>query len=361
MGTTLSSIHIFTSDALETMKDCYSFSEGWQTYMPAEQSEEPWEFRKLAKGISKRVDAPVLWFYIFDSEAIWFEFYEKGKRVSAYSSEDMTGTKNLYGIPKLVGYEDGNKRRLSRILSSADVDFQIELLEEYFGVCLTPFPDLLNEGADALRRVRGDAKYQLLLEEDRKITGKQAPMKVELVWERLGKIFECRFGEDHDHFKPKHYYFGYDSFLSNFGQGNLRPVRFADEELVGITQEEFDGVPQMVRGDARKDARIEEIFGLVYKVHFTNRAPKEFSGKTLVPPRGFYFFCFDDKGRVILSDEKGGLAVADESLQVIARMRVKGMPVDYMNGYILTAGSHSFYAYAYDPSDKVRIYRIVEK
>ena len=117
----------------------------------------------------------------------------------------------------------------------------------------------------------------------------------------------------------------------------------------------------MFRGDAKKDARIEVDFGHVFKVRFTNQAPKGFGGKTLVPPRGFYFFCFDDKGRVILSDEKGGLAIVDESLQVIAKMRVKGMPVDYMNGYILTAGSHSFYAYAYDPSDKVRIYRIVEK
>lgn len=360
MGTTLSSIHVYTSGTLDGLKGFYSFSEGWQTYIPLELPEDPCEFRMMAKRISKRVDAPVLWFYIFDSETIWFEFYQTGKRVSVYSQEGWMGTKNLYGIPELVGYEDGNKRRLSRILSCADVDLQIELLEEYFGVCLTPFPDILNEGEDVLRRVRGDEKYRKLLQEDREITGKHAPIKAEFVWEQPGKIFECRFAEDHDYFKPHHYYFGYDTFLSNFGKGNLRPVRFENGELAEITQEEFDSAPQVFRGDVRKDARIEEEFN-PYRVRFTDKAPEGFRGKTLVTPRGFYFFRFDEKERVILSDERGGLAVVDDSLKVIAKMRVKGMPVDYMDGHILTAGGQSFYAYAYNQSDKVRIYKIVEK
>lgn len=105
MGTTLSSVHVYTPNAISDMEDFYSFSNGWQTYLPEEPPEDPFEYRPFAKKISKRIDAPVLWFYIFDSESIWFEFYQNGKRVSAYSQQDLTGTKNLYGVPALVGYE----------------------------------------------------------------------------------------------------------------------------------------------------------------------------------------------------------------------------------------------------------------
>lgn len=361
MGTTLSSIHIYTPNTVEDMNGFRSFSDGWQTYMPTELPEDPGEFRLLAKKVSKRVDAPVLWFYIFDSETICFEFYQAGKRVAAYSQDELMGTKNLYGIPKLVGYEGGNKRRLSRILSCADMDFQIELLEEYFGVCLTPFPDLLNEEVEVLRRIRGDQKYQTLLSEDREIAGKRAPIKAELVWEQTGKIFERKFEDDHSSFRPHHYYFGYDTFMSGFGNGNLRTVRFEKGQLVRIAQEEFDCVPQVLRGDAREDERIEEEFYPVARVRFTDKASVGFRGKTLIMPRGFYFFRFDERDRVLLTDEKGGLAVVDDSLKIIAKLRVKGMPVDYVDGHILTAGGQSFFAYAYNRSDVVRIYRLCDK
>lgn len=361
MGTTISSLHVYTPDAIDGMKDFYSFSEGWQTYLPPMMPEDPFEYRMLAKRVSKRTDAPVLWFYIFDSEAICFEFYHKGKRVSAYSQEDLTGTKNLYAIPTLIGYEKGEKRRLSRILSCADADFQLELLEEYFGVCLITFPELLEEGADALRRDRGDQRYLALLEEDRKLTGKQAKLGTELVSERGGKIFERRFGEDPFTFKPHHYYFGYTTFYSNFWDGALRPVRFEKGELVEISQEEFDNAPQLSGCNAREDVRFKVEFGAVDKVHFTDEAPEGFSGKTLAMPRGFFPLCFDEKGRVILSDERGGLAVVDDTLKIIAKIRVKGTPVEYLDGYILTAGGQSFYAYAYNRSDAVRIYKVCER
>lgn len=361
MGTTLSSVHVYTPNAISGMKDFYSFSNGWQTYLPEEPPEDPFEYRPFAKKISKRIDAPVLWFYIFDSESIWFEFYQNGKKVSAYSQQDLTGTKNLYGVPALVGYEEGQKRRLSRILSCADVDFQIELLEEYFGVCLIPFPEMLDEGEAALCRERGDRLYCSLLEEDKKVAGKQAPMKAELVWQRTGKIFERKFGADHNTFKPNHFYFGYDTFFSNFQNGALRPVRFEKGELVEISQEEFNCAPQVLCCDGRKDDRIEEEYYPVAKVRFTDKAPAGLRGKTLVMPRGFWFFCFDEKGRAILSDERGGISVVDDTLKVIAKMRVKGMPIIYADGYILTAGTHSFYAYVYDRSDAVRVYRISEK
>lgn len=83
--------------------------------------------------------------------------------------------------------------------------------------------------------------------------------------------------------------------------------------------------------------------------------------KTLVTPRGYYFYWFDERGRAILSNERGGLAVVDDTLKVIAKIQVKGTPVDYADGYILTAGRESFFAYYYNPSNTIRIYRIFDK
>lgn len=275
---------------------------------------------------------------------------------------DSNKCKNLFGIPSLIGYENGQKRRLSKILSCADIDIQLELLEEYFGVCLIPFPEILEESPNIISRVRGEDLYQAYLAEEKKLTGKQSPIQVMLVSEQTGKLFEHKFNDnDMQYFKPDHYYFGYDTFDSSFDGGALHPVRFEQGKLVSITQEEFDAAPKVLNQNARVDERYTEEFYPSYKVHFTDKAPDGFKNKTLVAPRGFYFYWFDEKERAILSDERGSIAVVDETLKVIAKMRVKGDPVDFVDGYILTAGSESFYAYYYNPSNAVRIYRIYDK
>lgn len=361
MGTTFSSIHVYSSNMVNVFPDFHSFSQGWQTYMPKEEPENPFAFQKQAKKISKNIDAPVLWFFIYDSESILFEFYKNGKKVSAYDQTEASRCKNLYGIPALIGYEGGEKRRLSKILACADVDFQIELLEEYFGVCLIPFPEMFKEESNALSRVRGEKRYLDYLAEEKKLTGKQSPVKVELISEQIGKVFTHKFAEEDKSYIPYHCYFGYDTYESNFEDGALRLVRFEQGKLVAVTEEEFAAAPKIVGQDARADERFSEEFYPSYKIHFTDQAPDGFKNKTLVTPRGFYFFCFDEKGRVILSDERGGLAVVDDALKVIAKMRVKGMPLWYVDGYILTVGNESLFAYYYNPSNAVRIYRIYDK
>lgn len=362
MGTTFSSIHVYSSCEVKDFPDFFSFSAGWHTYISKEELEDPFEFRAFAKKISRSIDAPVLWFYMFDSESLLFEIYKNGKKAAAYSQMDWNGCKNLYGIPSLIGYESGQKRRLSKILSCADIDFQVELLEEYFGVCLIPAFEIFKEDPDALSRVRGEELYLAYLAEEKKVTGKQSPIKVELISEKTGKLFEHKFyDEDKQSFKPYHYYFGYDTFASNFQSGALRPVRFEQGKLVAITEEEFDAVPKVLRQNARADERFSEEFYPLYKIHFTDKAPEGFKNKTLVTPRGFYFYWFDENGRAILSDERGGIAVVDETLKVIAKMRVKGTPINYADGYILTVGSESFCGYCYNPSNAVRIYRMYDK
>lgn len=362
MGTTFSSIHVYSSNVVNGFPDFYSFSEGWQTYMPNEEQGDPFVFQKLAKKISGNIDDPVLWFYIFDSESLCFELYKRGKKAAAYSQMDSNGSKNLRGIPALIGYEGDQKRRLSKILSCGDIDVQLELLEEYFGVCLIPFPEIFKEEPNSLSRVRGEERYLTYLAEENKLAGKQSPIQVALVSEKTGKLFEHRFHDiDKQYHKPHHYYFGYDSFDSNFDEGLLQPVRFEQGQLVSITQEEFDSAPKVLCQYARNDERFSEEFYPSYKVHFTDKAPEGLKGKTLVTPRGFHFFCFDEKGRAILSDERGSIAVVDDSLKVIAKMRVKGTPVDFADGYILTAGSESFFAYYYNPSNAIRVYRMFDK
>ena len=355
MGTTFASVHIYRAALPEGLEHFQAFSEGWLTYVPKKAPEDLYELRSFARKLSKKVPDPVLWFSVYDSEAVWFEFYQSGKRAVAYSQSN--GSKNLYGIPSLIGYGEGQKRRLSRILSCGDTDFQIELLEEYFGVCLLPAPELAGEMPEELRRRRGDEKYNQLLEEDKMVTGRHSPLKAELVEERRGKLFERFFHDDPHTVKPHCYLYGF----VDPGPSALEPVRFANGKLNPMTEEEFEQAETVLRADARKDARFTENFLPKYQVTFTDAAPEGLWGRTLTPPRGFYFFSFEETGKVLLSDERGGIAVVDDSLKVIARLRVKGIPVDYANGCILTAGSNSFFAYAYHPQDAVRIYRITER
>ena len=362
MGTTLSSIHIYSPNPVSTFPDFHSFSDGWQTYVPKNEPEDPFAFQGLAKKISRSIDAPVLWFYIYDSDLLVFQFYKNGKKIASYSQTEPNGCKNLYAIPSMIGYENGQKRRLSKILSCADIEYQIALLEEYFGVCLVPIPELISESSNAMFRLRSESLYRSYLTEEKKLIGKKSPINVALVSEQTGKLFDGKFGdEDIWSFRPNYYYFGYSTFESNFRDGALYPVRFESGKLVPITQEEFDAVPPIPRQNAREDERFSEEFSPSYKVHFTDKAPDGLKNKTLVPPRGYYFYWFDEKGRAILSNERGGLAVVDDTLKVIAKIQVKGTPVNYADGYILTVGSESFFAYYYNPSNSIRIYRIFDK
>lgn len=360
MGMTLSSVHILADAPVSGIDGFLSLSDGWQSYVPNNKHEDLFELRKYAKSISKKTSAPVLWFYLFDEEAIQFEFYQNGKRISAYSSQEQTAGKNLYCIPGLIGYADGQKRRLSRILSCADINYQVELLEEYFGVCLLVCPEAMDEPLEAFRRVRSDEKYQRLLAEDSMLTGKQAKIKAKLIFEEKGKLFEKRFSQHENTYKPHYYYFGYSALDSNWHEDALNPVQFVGDQLLAINQEQFDDAESLPRKYDRNDERVIEEFYPVYKVFFTEKSPIGFRGKTFVMPRGYGFGWFDSKDRMVVTDEKGGLMVVTEDLKVIAKLKLKGMPVDYVDDYVLTVGSNSFSGYCYHPNDAVRIYQLID-
>ena len=176
IGITIGSVHIYSPSMVDTLPGFRRFSEGWQTYTPENVPDGPFLYQKLAKEISQRVDALVLWSCIFDSEDIMIEFYKNGKKAASYFSSDASNCKNLYTIPSLVEYSTGQKRRLSKVISCADIEYQLQLLEEYFGVCLSPFPELLEEDPNALSRIREDRLYQSYLAE-KKAHGKERPRR----------------------------------------------------------------------------------------------------------------------------------------------------------------------------------------
>lgn len=351
MGITIDSIHVYSEKEISFPNvEFSSFSQGW--YTVTSSLEEP--SYSLAKKISKSTQATVLWFSTFDSEGISLCFFQTGKIVAQHS--DMyQESKHIYQIPALIGYENGEKRRISQILACGDFDLKIMLLEEFFGVCLLPFDDLYEENPNAMKRIRGNKQYLAFQAEERKLRGKNAPIKVSLVFETRGKIFERAFSQTMGFYKPGFFYFGYDTAESGYSGGNLRPVHFSSGKLLPATEEDLTtGLISL----QTNDERFTIDFYPQTRVSFTEKAPEQYAQKTLVMPSGFYPFDFDGKGRLFLFNEHGGMAVMDSDNKVISRFSLKGVPCSMDGEFLLTADSESFFAYCYNPNQHIRIYRI---
>lgn len=197
MGTFASTVHVYTDTPLPNELGSFScFSEGWQTMLP--RDEENFEQdRKIARRLSKQLALPVLWFWEFDSDEYGFVLFSDGKQRTVFSTESLSEPKGLYQLPPLIDYPTGNKQRLSKILSCADMECSIAMLEEYFGVCLEVFPELLKT-PEALKRTRSEEKYRAYLAEEKRFSGKNAPIGAELTKELFGKVeYEPVFGDFH--------------------------------------------------------------------------------------------------------------------------------------------------------------------
>ncbi len=350
MGTTFSSIHIFTNEKIKTNYcDFQSFSDNWQTCISDFSDKNPEDFLKVAKLVSKQTSAPVLFFYIFDSEYIYFDFWQNGKLIVRYSDDEFSTNKNLYGIPALLGYGDGYKKRLSNILNCDDADEKTELLEEYFGVCLLPFSDCFSDFT-MLKRQKDDVLYSKFIEREKALFGKKAPVYLELITEYKGKIFWDYFGS---YTQKEHcYLFGYES-----ENCKLRPVRFCGDRLEAISKEEFDQ-NRVIQKHNCDFCKIE--YGTMCYAIFNECAPSAYANKKMKLPNKFYPFGFDTKNRLVLSG-RGKICIVDEHMKIIAKISVKGDCADMIGDFILTASGDSFCGYVYDPRASVRIYRLNEK
>lgn len=348
MGFTLSSIHVYTDQSIESgLCKFDSFSDHWQTCVTAFSN--PGVYLEKAKKLSKEISAPVLCFGVFDSDFITLTFYVNGRIEASYSGNGFSAARNIYRIPQLVGYESGEKRRLSRILACADAERQIDMLEELFGVCLLIDEELIAFG-EHLHRTKGNALYQAFWEEEKALEGAHANLKANLIFE------QAAFLDDHiplsTFYYPLHYFRMEELTravsIVHFQNGKLIPVPPAQQEHVisqRILYEDRYGYDLVV-----SEPNISQGW------RFCENAPEAFAGKVMKLPAGFYPFYFYDKDRFLLSNLRNTVAFMDESLKIIKKLHLQGIPYDVADGYILT-----FYPYGRCKEDvRLRIYQICE-
>ncbi|MBE6946502.1 MAG: hypothetical protein E7459_10535 [Ruminococcaceae bacterium] len=356
MGTSLSSIHIFGDRSPVGCGSSFrSYSPNWLTFVDDLSEKGPDHADLVARNISKQIDAPVLLFGVFDSEMIWFTFFRNGKMASRYTDEQFISNKRLYDIPAMVGYEEGYKKRLSTILTCADTERKIDMLEEFFGVCLRYFPEL-SEGAEMLHVQRGDVLYKAYWEEEKKLTGKVAPMALSLLAEYPGKLFTDYFG-GFKTTKDHYFLYGYAAEGSTPNSKALTPVHFDGRSLTATDAETYaQGRIPCRYGDAR----FQYQYGTPCKVTFSDDCPPTFCGKTMTLPGGCFPLEFLPSGELLLVGQHR-ILVVDDTLKVVARLSIKGDVADVLDNYILTASGGSFYAYLYEPNAKIYIYEIIKK
>lgn len=352
MGTTLSSIHIFSDTAPEGSGAAFrSFSPNWQTCTD-DLSES--DARKIARSISRHTEAPVLCFSMFDSQQIEFEFFRGGKIVSAYSDEPFSSNKKLYDIPAMVGCPDGQKKRLSAILACADAELKTSMLEEFLGVCLLFDPEFLETGISFFRE-RCDDAFREYQQAEKALSGKAAPVELRLVNEYPGKLFWS-----HEWFpktkKPHFFLHGFKTMEAEENDEPLVPVHFTGGRL---EETDFDSFSRDLTPYDGSNPYYELRSLSPSKAAFTQACPPAYRGKEMPLPPGFYPLGFAKSGELLLS---GGhrIIVVDESLKIIAKLSIKGEAADVTENYILTAIG-SFWINEYDPKSKIFIYELARK
>ena len=350
MGLSLSSIHIFGDIAPANCGFSFkSFSPGRMTCVDDFSEKAPDYSYKAAKKISQETEFPVLLFDVFDSDMIEFDFFIGGKIVAGYSDYEYVSNKKLYDIPKMAGYEEGNKKRFSNILACSDTELKINMLEEFFGVCLLYDPELA-DSEDIFFRLKSEAVYNENIEAENAITGKQAPIKVRLISQYPGKIFNNRFGESR-RTKPHFYLYGYTDKSSGH---ILTPVEFTGKGLEPTGPDIYSQQVQEVDQRFIKDKN----YYMTNKITFSDMCPGGYRGKTMTLPPGFYPFDFLPSGKFLI-EGMNRIYIVDENMKIISKQSVKGEISDIIDNYILTTTGDSFCGYCYDPKAKVYIYEIV--
>lgn len=352
MGTTASCIHIYGDFAAENIPFAFkSFSPGWHTCVEDSSEKDPDYPYKMARFIATKIENPVVYFSVYDSEAVFFEVIKGRKIVARYSDDSTESNKKIYDIPSLLGCKECGKKRLSAIFSCADTDLKIALLEEYFGLALLYFPEA--EEAE-LARKKSDALYRKYEEEEKRLTGKKAPFKADLIREYKGKIFWGKFNS-RAMLKEHYYLYGY----SEEKDSELLPVHFVGNELKAL-----DPSKETVSMGLDRDRTGEKYFSIKYgtpdKITFKDACPEAYRGKTMAMPSGFYPCGFLGTGELIIS-AGSKVYVADSTLKIEAKLTVKGDVEDLVDNYILTTVGDSFCFYGYEPCAKVCIYKIEKR
>ena len=364
MGTTFCSIHVYTAETVSSGQFRFqSYSENWHTcVLGKKESSDPEISSKFAKKISKNLEVPVLWFCELDSDYIFFEFFQQGKIVSRYSSAGDPPDKGLRKIPQLVGYEDGHKRQLSRILGCPDLELQIELLEEYLGVCLLPMPELTEENngdAEVFRRVRGEVLYRKFEQEEKALTGKNAAFQVEVVQELEGILNRSDWGNkwypqsELPAFRKTFYI--YEKSLTTWSK--KRPVCFRNGKIEFISDEEMRqkglGEPRHTFIGENPALYKDDLYTKL--LTFSDKVPSGYAERTVKLPPRLYPLGFSASGNFILHNDRGTIAVVDANMYILAKHHLKGQILELNGDYILTLESRkTIYG-------MIRVYHLFEK
>ena len=341
MAISYGSVNVYTNESIKL--DDYSFmsfSENWQTliaFAPKKNSEctitkmaDPYETQKAARKISKIYDLPVLWFYQFDEDVNAFILYVNGRQLASFDSSNPEGKKKIFSIPQMVGYDEGGKRRLSTILDCSSIDLQTEMLEEYFGVCLLPFPEEIEENPKSITRYRGDGAYKKYREAMKKLTGKNASIKLKLCENFKGDLapYESNKGIIH------HYYI---YRTENEVSAKRVPAHFINGKVEFISEDDLKS--------AEKTSDIIQYIGdsphyndyCEDSISFKQSAPPAYANRVLTSPAGYHALGFDSKGRLLMTNANDTcVAIMDENLRMIAKHSVKGCIIDQDGDYILS-------------------------
>ncbi len=346
MSISLCSIHMYSKTVPAGRDEIFrSFSQGWQTCTAV--PEDPRESIRLSRKLSKETAAPVLYFFVFDSEYIFMEVYSQGKLAARY--DDNGTSKKLYDIPGLFGLPEGQKRRLSAILNCSDTELKIAMLEEYLGLCLLYLPEM-EKSPEALCRSKGDALFLEYQQQEKHLTGKSAPYRLTLVNTYPGKLFEGHFMNRREITAKSSYLYGY----AGEETGNqLTPVVFADGQLKKAEK----SIMQPRPADHPNNPLFDIRYGQVCSVTFSRLCPAPYRDKAMNLPAGFWPMAFTAAGKLLLVG-RCRLFVVDESLKIVAKLSFQGKFCGISQDYILTEAGGSFYAYEYNPKAKIRIYKL---
>jgi len=335
-------IHIYTEENI--LVDGFSrVSDNWLTSVLSMDYDE---VRKLSKMINK----PVLKFQCSTDGTIDMCLFVNGKITVRFCNDGLDKNKGIFKLPSLIGYDEGNKRKLSSILACKDSEKLIALLEEFLGVGLIKLKASVK---------RDDALYSEYVKAEKQLTGNNAPIKKELVSEIDGKLFHTPFfaGNLKGYYKPYIYLFGFDKDYDESGLERFYQwLEFKSGNLMPISEEEFSQTEFVERPIERKDSFTYRAS----KVYFSERAPEAFACKSFKIAQDLYPFDYYNDEVFILTNEKSTLFFADSEFNIIAKQNFKGRPVDYRDGHILTVGAGSFWAYEYNPYDKVCVYKLYE-
>lgn len=346
MGKAYASIHILGSDPVIFSPYLFeSWSFGWQTMVPLEETRtiltNPELSVKVARKLSKDLKKTVLWYFLFDEDEISFALFVDGKQAAVYNyNHNYTPDKGLSKIPALIGLGESYRKRLAKIIACTDAALQTQLLEEYFGVKLLLFPEMLEEDPNCAVCSKSNTLFDQYDTENRVPTGKKAPIQVRQVFELDGVLSDADWHKKYHQeegylwvFRKHYWLYAWEKATG----AKETAMCFRDGKLSFISDEEMlrDGADKRYNETRRKDPLFEQLF-FPDRIQFSVSAPEPYSGITLKLPRSFYGLGFDRKGRFFVFNEANCFALINENGKMLAKQHVKGDIIDHDGDYLLT-------------------------